>query len=54
MDNLKDYSEIVEKILREYAAITHSHSDINRRVVIDSGRADPAPTSRNWTRRPRC
>ena len=39
MDNIKDYSDIVEKILREYAAITHSHSDINRRVVIDSERS---------------
>jgi hypothetical protein len=38
MDNLKNYGEIVEKILREYAAITYSHSDINRRVVIDGSR----------------
>ena len=35
---MRDYGEIVEKILREYAAITYSHSDINRRVVIDADR----------------
>jgi hypothetical protein len=36
MDNLKNYGAIIEKILREYAAIAYSHGQINRRVVIDA------------------
>jgi hypothetical protein len=35
VDNLNNYGEIVEKILQEYAEITHRNSDINRRVIID-------------------
>ncbi|CAN5784301.1 hypothetical protein BH20ACI4_BH20ACI4_24810 [soil metagenome] len=35
MDKLEKYRNIVEKLLREYAAIPYSYGDIERRTIFD-------------------
>jgi XisI protein len=48
MDHLESYDMIVEKILREYAAITYSQGEINRWVVIDANRNHFFLTIEGW------
>lgn len=35
MDRIKEYRQLIEKVLREYASVPYAHSEIHTEVVID-------------------
>lgn len=48
MDTLSQYSEIIEKILRDYAKIPYSYGNLERRLLIDHQSNNYALITQGW------
>ncbi|MEG4145458.1 MULTISPECIES: XisI protein [unclassified Microcoleus] len=53
MDRLKFYQDTIEKILKDHAAISYSHGDIQQYVIIDADRAHFLLFNEGWDRKKR-
>ncbi|MEG4503062.1 XisI protein [Microcoleus sp. F6_B4] len=53
MDRLKFYQDTVEKILKDHAAISYSHGDIQQYVIIDADRTHFLLFNEGWDRKKR-
>ncbi|MCY7381526.1 MAG: XisI protein [Microcoleus sp. CAN_BIN18] len=53
MDRLKFYQDTVEKILKDHAAISYSHGDIQQYVIIDAERTHFLLFNEGWDRKKR-
>jgi XisI protein len=53
MDRLKFYQDTIEKILKDHAAISYSHGDIQQYVIIDADRTHFLLFNEGWDRKKR-
>ncbi len=53
MDRLKFYQDTIEKILKDHAAISYSHGDIQQYVIIDAERTHFLLFNEGWDRKKR-